>query len=86
MVIARLAGSSSMTIASPVAGSVLTTCMSLSSGRYCATGASSSSLPSSTSIMVATLVICLDIDPMRKIKSGRIGIFLSWSAKPVGCK
>ena len=45
-----------------------------SSGRYRETGAARSSLPSSTSIMAATLVTGLVIDAIQKIASGFSGI------------
>ena len=49
---------------------------------YFERGSSSPSLPSSTSIIAATLVIGFDIEYSRKIVSGVIGRLLSMSRTP----
>ena len=49
---------------------------------YFDTGSSRPSLPCSYSIMIATLVIGLVIEAMRKMASVRIGFFSSRSAMP----
>jgi hypothetical protein len=49
--------------------------MSATSGRYLLTGSVSASLPSSTSIIAATLVTGLVIEAIQKIASGFSGIF-----------
>ena len=53
----------------PTIGCSTPTLRSSNSGRYCATGARRSSLPSSTSIMAATETIGLVIEARRKIAS-----------------
>jgi hypothetical protein len=65
----------------PDVGSVVSTptCISLSSGKYFETGASSSSLPSSTNTIAATLVTGLVMDAIQKIESGFIGVVLARS-------
>ena len=80
-VIGRLLRQSSPYSVLPVAGSVFwnATRMSSSSGRYRATGASRSSLPSSTRIMAATLVTGLDIEAIQKMEFVFIGIVLARS-------
>jgi len=65
-------------------GFTVATCTVFSSGRYFATGALRSSLPSSTSIMAATLVIGLVIDAIQKIESVVMGMVLARSWKPMG--
>ena len=53
-------------------------------GRYFATSSSSFSLPSSTSIMMATEVIGLVIDAMLKIVSFAIGVLAERAAEAEG--
>ena len=54
----------------------------LNSGRYFETGSSSRNLPSSYSIMTATLVMGLVMEQMRNMASGGIGLAASRSAMP----
>jgi hypothetical protein len=55
---------------------------SAKAGMYFETGSSSLSLPSSTSIIAATLVMGFDIEYRRKIASGVIGNWVTTSRTP----
>src|SRR5215467_9663362 len=87
MVIGRFCGSSTNLLC-PLTGSVVSTptIISFSSGRYWWTGAARSSLPSSTSIMAATLVTGFVIDAIQKIASGASGMVFARSPKPTARK
>ena len=82
MVIDRRSGSS-VSVGWPLSSSLsMPTLASAKAGMYFSMGSSSLSLPSSTSIMIATLVIGFDIEYSRKIVSDVIGCWLTTSRTP----
>ena len=76
----RLSGSSTQRRLSP--GFSTPTFTSAKAGMYFATGSSSESLPSSTSIIAATEVIGFDIEYSRKMVSAVIGSWVATSRTP----
>src|SRR5215467_8981719 len=78
MVISREAG---MVYGSPLVG-LTRTLGFLNSGKYLEIGSSRRNLPSSYSIITATLVIGLDMEQMRKMASLRMGLLASRSSEP----
>ena len=86
MVTGRSSGTSFRTGVPSAATELTPTFTSAKSGMNLETGSNSASLPASTSIIAATLVIGFVIECSAKIVSGVIGAFVATSRTPKHCK
>ena len=83
IVIGRLAATTATGLPGDAsAGGGTTTLVALNAGMNLWSGSLSRMRPSSTSIMMATLVIAFDCDAMRNMESFCIGTLRSMSARP----